>query len=233
MNCQVDPCHLCCGDNMGVKIDPTYSDNKRGEFHTFIELARLEYTKPQPHFKPGYTGYTPGRVEHMLGKTYGQYINELLNSHPVAGSRLSRIPGDYVIPGSQDQPPDTRDNPHSTLEPHFVPGYTGFTPGSGIRRSEGFGQTYGRMTHIKLAKHFLRGSRLRPIFDYPAEYVAKEEDDKFYSYEHELTRDNIKRRVGLMPGYAGHVPRAVFRHGKNGTKIAEEAIAEFQKIINK
>lgn len=195
------------------------------------ELARKEFTTPQPHFKPGYTGYTPGALYNMLGQTYGQYTHKLLNDHRVGGNRLCQIPGDFFI-SSYCSPVADLNNPHQTLDPHFIPGYTGFTPGSGIRRSESFGETYGRMTHVKLAKHFLKGSRLRPIHEYPDEYIAKEEDTKFYNYEHELTRDDIKRRTRMLPGYAGHVPRARFKYGKTGSQIAEESISEFQQIMN-
>lgn len=230
MKCPINPLKACCGDN---KADYQHAPTR--ELETYVdtrERDRLRHTTPQPHFNPGYTGYTHGSVDNMTGITYGYFTKAALTKHPVAGNRLSHIPGDFIIPIVKNPERRPEDNPHTTLEPRFVPGYTGFTPGSGIRRSEGFGETYGRMTHIDLAKHFLRGSRLRPIHDYPREYALNEEDVKFYCYQHELTRDDIRRRAGLVPGYAGHVPRARFRHGKNGTTIATESIAEFQKILN-
>lgn len=225
-----DFCH-CGGDTFRNQeiIKPKETVNACGDHK---ELTRIEYTTAQPHFKPGYTGYTPGALYNMLGQTYGHYTHKLLNDHRVCGNRLCRIPGDFCFP-SQFSTPADKNNPHETLEPHFIPGYTGFTPGSGIRRAESIGETYGKMTHIKLAKHFLKGSRLRPIHEYPDEYIAREEDVKFYNYEHELTRDDIKRKSRVLPGYTGHIPRARFRYGKNGSHTAEECIAEFQQILNK
>ena len=221
----------CRGDTIRNQkfLQPKETVNASGDHR---ELARIEFTTSQPHFIPGYTGYTPGALYNSLGQTYGHYTHKLLNDHRVGGNRLCRIPGDFCFPSQFSQAADVN-NPHQTLEPHFIPGYTGFTAGSGVMRAESFGETYGKTTHVNLAKHFLKGSRLRPIHEYPEDYTAREEDVKFYNYEHELTRDDIKRRTRVLPGYTGHIPRARFRNGKSGSQVAEECIAEFQQILNK
>ncbi|GBM09250.1 hypothetical protein AVEN_59230-1 [Araneus ventricosus] len=194
---------------------------------------------PQPYFVPGYTGCTPGAGPQRLfviGDSYGQYTHELLHGHRVAGSRLNPLNSDlrfvdlFVSPPRQN-PKQQLDNPHKSLDPYFIPGYTGFTPGSGVRRTDGVGEKYGMMTHVRLAKHPMAGRRLRPIYKEPPEYVADREEVKFYCNHHEITARDLLRRHGQVPGYTGHMPRARFHHGKTGAEIGDIAIAEFEKIM--
>ncbi|XP_035231134.1 UPF0605 protein GA14893-like [Stegodyphus dumicola] len=52
------------------------------------------HVTPEPHFKPGYTGYLPGYGPHRLylpPKTFGKATHELLLPHPIAGYRLNTI----------------------------------------------------------------------------------------------------------------------------------------------
>ncbi|XP_035205248.1 protein FAM166B-like [Stegodyphus dumicola] len=200
------------------------------------DLSSME--TPQPHFIPGYTGCTPGagpQRHFTFGGTYGHYTHDLLIDHPVGGGRLSVLAGDNrIIKQCVDRhhvdPKKLQDNPHYTLEPHVMPGYTGWIPGSGVKRSDVIGETYGRMSHIRFAKHPIAGDRLRPIHHRKPETVASEEEVKFFCYLHEITANDLKRRAGTVPGYTGHIPRATFRFGKCMTKITHEATAEFEKI---
>ncbi|XP_054717348.1 protein FAM166B-like [Uloborus diversus] len=222
-------------------------------------VPKLPDIKPSdPYFLPGYTGCTPKTGPQRLfeyGKTYGHYTHRQLSDHPIGGSRLCQLPQDqYIKPVETELNPLHNDcctdpvvetvevlpevpegtfcNPHRSIEPHFIPGYTGFVPGSGIKRSNGIGETYGRMSHILLCKNDIAGNRLRPIYEPLPNEILREEDMKFFCNRHELNRIDIRRRVGSLPGYAEHIPRAWLRHGKNSTTIANNCIAEFEKMLN-
>lgn len=193
---------------------------------------------PQPHFVPGYTGWTPGcgpRRNFVLGQTSGHYTHELLHKHPVAGGRLNPLIEDLRFVNSFKAPAIQRpsENPHKPLDPFFVPGYTGTIPGSGNKRFESVGETYGRMSHVRLAKHRVAGNRLRPVNKETSDYVAKREEAKFYCDKHEITANDPKRRFGMVPGYTGHVPRALFRYGKTMAKISNDCIAEFEQMMDR
>ncbi|GIY06960.1 uncharacterized protein CEXT_121051 [Caerostris extrusa] len=196
---------------------------------------------PQPYFISGYTGYLPGsgpQRRFTVGETLGHYSHKLLHGHRVAGARMNPLNADlrfvnmYVSPPRQD-PKLLMDNPHKAVDPYFIPGYTGFTPNSGIRRADGVGENYALMTHLRLTKHQMGGRRLMPIYEEPPEYIADKEEVKFYVNKHELTASDLLRRHVMVPGYAGYIPRALFHHGETYAKISDTATAEFEKIRKK
>ncbi|XP_015921744.1 ciliary microtubule inner protein 2B-like [Parasteatoda tepidariorum] len=195
----------------------------------------------QPYFLPGYTGWTPltGPKRHfVIGETYGHYTHDLLHGHRVGGGRLNPVTEDIRFINTFPYPPhqDPRfflDNPHKPLDPYFMPGYTGWTPGSAIKRTNAIGDTYGRMTHTLLAKHRVGGDRLRPVNEQPREYVLEEEEVKFYCNKHEVTGNEVRRRFNMVPGYTGHVPRAQFRYGKTRNKTGREGTADFERIMER
>lgn len=52
------------------------------------------YATPEPHFKPGYTGWLPGFGPHkqfLAPRTYEVVTHEIMVPHPIAGRRLNNI----------------------------------------------------------------------------------------------------------------------------------------------
>ncbi|GFT86837.1 uncharacterized protein NPIL_101531 [Nephila pilipes] len=231
-------CIVCPDNPIGYQEDriPKYSYENDGKVIDYQIRERVAL--PQPYFVAGYTGWTPGsgpQRQFIIGDSSGRYTHELLHDHRVAGSRMNPLQSDlkfvnlFVSPPRQ-KPKLRLDNPHKALEPYFIPGYTGFTPGSGIRRSDGVGENYGTMTHIRLAKHAVGGNRLSSIYNEPPDDIADREEVKFYCNKHELTWKDIRRWHKKVPGYAGHIPRELFHFGKSGSEIGCIATAEFEKI---
>ncbi|GFV79451.1 uncharacterized protein TNCV_279071 [Trichonephila clavipes] len=231
-------CMVCPENPIRYDGDGIHSFSHKPDDKVTTQIWELN-VPPQPYFVAGYTGWTPGSgpTRHfMIGNSYGCYTRELLHGHRVAGSRMNPLKTDlefvnlFVSPPRQ-KPKMRMENPHKSLDPYFVPGYTGFTPGTCIRRSDGVGENYGTMTHIRLAKHAVGGNRLRPIYNEPPEYVTDREEVKFYCNKHELTAKDLRRKHKHVLGYTGYIPRELFHYGKNRSEIGCIATAEFEKIL--
>ncbi|XP_067825508.1 ciliary microtubule inner protein 2A-like [Heptranchias perlo] len=109
-----------------------------------------------------------------------------------------------------------------TPEPHYIPGYGGYSQTSPFR----YGKTYGKTTHdiLKDPKTSRADqSILAPITEPP--------DDCLPEYE-EYCSPDVSDQIHpqkLIPGYTGYIPQKLFNYGGNYYKETLESGLDFRR----
>lgn len=120
------------------------------------------FESPEPHAKPGYTGFFPEsgpKRNFQIGKTYEQWTHEVVIPHPVSGLRFGIILStDESLQSKLGDEVMAWKHKRMTQNPRFgrnmVAGYTGHIP----RKRDTIGKTYSE--ECKTATALFEKSRL-------------------------------------------------------------------------
>ncbi|XP_015599184.1 UPF0605 protein CG18335 [Cephus cinctus] len=114
-----------------------------------------------------------------------------------------------------------------TVEPHLVPGYSGYCPQYRFR----CGETYGNLTHkllldptINHAETLILSNRISD--DYEVTRPPKDDIDIVNS---RFKRTNPVYIHPMLPGYEGFTPNLNARNGQRYTVLATEGLGEFER----
>lgn len=207
---------------------------------------------PEPHFIPGYTGYSP-QFLYRIGDTYGTLTHKLLIDPCINRANhlhlSNRAQCEHFVQRPTRYELDLINEKNKRVDPVYtfpmLPGYTGFVP----RVRDRIGKRYAIMSAEGIAES--ERQRLRKICKYrqlnvkcalpevPIEVTCPSQKFSYSTSELPYSKhtpphflDNDHKEKWLKKGYSGHVPFANEELGKSHETLTRSALSKFLNHSN-